>query len=144
MAYTKTNWVNDSVPAINASNLNKIEQGIYDNAFESGSNENGNYIKFNDGTLIQWGKVTKSVTINNLSSAAQWYYDDGYKINLPVSFVDNNYFANVSNYYSGNITLNVYSVTSRSASGFEFNLSCSIAVTNANVEFGWFAIGRWK
>ena len=51
---------------------------------------------------------------------------------------------NVSNYYSGNITLNVYSVTSRSASGFEFNLSCSIAVTNANVEFGWFAIGRWK
>lgn len=32
MAYTKTNWVNDSSPAINASNLNKIEQGIYDNA----------------------------------------------------------------------------------------------------------------
>lgn len=30
MAYTKTNWVNDSVPAINATNLNKIEQGIYD------------------------------------------------------------------------------------------------------------------
>lgn len=30
MAYTKTEWVNDSVPAINASNLNKIEQGIYD------------------------------------------------------------------------------------------------------------------
>ena len=30
MAYTKTNWVNDSLPAINAGNLNKIEQGIYD------------------------------------------------------------------------------------------------------------------
>ena len=30
MAYTKTNWVNDSVPAINAGNLNKIEQGIYE------------------------------------------------------------------------------------------------------------------
>lgn len=28
MAYTKTNWVNDSAPAINADNLNKIEQGI--------------------------------------------------------------------------------------------------------------------
>ena len=26
MAYTKTQWVNDSVPSINASNLNKIEQ----------------------------------------------------------------------------------------------------------------------
>lgn len=31
MSYTKTNWVNDTEPAINATNLNKIEQGIYDN-----------------------------------------------------------------------------------------------------------------
>ena len=30
MAYTKTVWVNDSVPAINQTNLNKIEQGIYE------------------------------------------------------------------------------------------------------------------
>ena len=32
MAYTKTNWTNGSAPALNATNLNKIEQGIYDNA----------------------------------------------------------------------------------------------------------------
>ena len=30
MAYTKTTWVNDSKPAINAANLNKIEEGIAD------------------------------------------------------------------------------------------------------------------
>lgn len=30
MSYTKTTWVNDSTPAINADNLNKIEQGIKD------------------------------------------------------------------------------------------------------------------
>lgn len=30
MAYNKTVWVNDSVPAINQTNLNKIEQGIYE------------------------------------------------------------------------------------------------------------------
>lgn len=30
MAYTKTEWVNDSKPAINAENLNKIEKGIAD------------------------------------------------------------------------------------------------------------------
>ena len=30
MAYTKTKWVNDSEPAINAANLKKIEQGIAD------------------------------------------------------------------------------------------------------------------
>lgn len=32
MAYTKTNWANDNTPAINEENLNKIEQGIYDNS----------------------------------------------------------------------------------------------------------------
>lgn len=32
MSYTKTNWVNDTEPAINATNLNKIEDGIETNA----------------------------------------------------------------------------------------------------------------
>jgi hypothetical protein len=31
MAYTKTTWVNSSAPPINATNLNKIEDGIFDN-----------------------------------------------------------------------------------------------------------------
>ena len=40
MAYTKTNWQNDQAPAINATNLNKIEQGIFDNDVNiSGINE---------------------------------------------------------------------------------------------------------
>ena len=30
MAYNKTLWQNNSLPAINAGNLNKIEQGIYE------------------------------------------------------------------------------------------------------------------
>ena len=32
MAYSKTVWVNDNAPALNAANLNKIENGIFDNA----------------------------------------------------------------------------------------------------------------
>lgn len=32
MAYSKTVWVNDNAPALNAANLNKIENGIYQNA----------------------------------------------------------------------------------------------------------------
>ena len=31
MSYTKTTWVNDQAPAINATNLNHIETGIFDN-----------------------------------------------------------------------------------------------------------------
>lgn len=29
-AYTKTQWTNDSEPAVNADNLNHIENGLYD------------------------------------------------------------------------------------------------------------------
>ena len=32
MPYQKTQWINNNEPSINAQNLNKIEQGIYDNS----------------------------------------------------------------------------------------------------------------
>ena len=31
MAYTKTNWINGQAPALSAENLNKMEEGIYNN-----------------------------------------------------------------------------------------------------------------
>lgn len=39
MAYTKTTWVNDQSPDIDADNLNKMEQGIYDAQFPDGGTE---------------------------------------------------------------------------------------------------------
>lgn len=92
MAYTKTVWVNDSVPAINQTNLNKIEQGIYEahenegdlsnlttpnknnlvgainSIVESGSNANGDYIKYSDGTMI----CTKKVSFVGLQFTIAW------------------------------------------------------------------------
>ena len=75
MAYTKTNWVNDSVPAINAGNLNKIEQGIYDNSNNIGDLSNLdttdknnlveaiNEVKENEIVLYN-GKIISNNTIN--------------------------------------------------------------------------------
>lgn len=37
MAYTKTTWVNGTAPAINDTNLNKIEQGIFDSLRQDGT-----------------------------------------------------------------------------------------------------------
>lgn len=39
MAYTKTTWVNDQQPDIDADNLNKMEQGIADAQFPDGGTE---------------------------------------------------------------------------------------------------------
>ena len=52
----KINFVNKGQPAINDTNLNQMQTNI-ENAInaikvESGSNTNGSYIKFSDGTMI--------------------------------------------------------------------------------------------
>lgn len=40
MAYNKTQWRNNSSPDLDATNLNKIEQGIYENSVAVENHEN--------------------------------------------------------------------------------------------------------
>jgi len=63
MAYTKTVWVNDSKPAINADNLNKIELGIEAN--DTAITENTEAIAENKTAITS---TTKSYTL----SASSW------------------------------------------------------------------------
>lgn len=70
MAYTKTNWVNEGPPAIDANNLNHIEQGIYDNDqkinsifFESGTSGDWSYRKYSDGTFEAWAAIAYNVAV---------------------------------------------------------------------------------
>jgi len=52
-SYTKTVWVNDQTPAINATNLNKIEQGIYDAITNTITNATNTYqILTTDETVV--------------------------------------------------------------------------------------------
>ena len=111
---------------------------------ESGSNDNGSWIKYSDGTLIQYGNVTKSINIKTKSGSSMWYYDDGYAINFPINFSDTNYFADVNAATSGLITLNIYSITNYKNSICKFNLSSNMEYNNPSYKFRWFAIGRWK
>ena len=109
MAYAKTNWTNTT--PINTTNLNNIENGIKANdakigdlsglttpttsslvgainsVVESGSNSNGSWIKYADGTMI----VNQSISYSNLSCNSPWgtlYTTGGLTIpNFPVSFI---------------------------------------------------------
>ena len=56
MAYTKTVWVNDSKPAINADNLNKIELGI----------------EANDAAIAENKTAITSTTKSFTLSASSW------------------------------------------------------------------------
>ena len=56
MAYTKTVWVNDESPDINAANLNKMEQGIYDAQFPTGGTT-GQFLK-KGSSSVEWGDLS--------------------------------------------------------------------------------------
>jgi len=56
MAYTKTQWVNNEEPSINAENLNKMEQGIYDAQFPDEGDEGQVLTKTASGQA--WGTLS--------------------------------------------------------------------------------------
>lgn len=101
---------------------------------ESGSNENGSYIKFNDGTMICYG------TNNGVDGSYR-------QITFPVSFLvnpkvnvntvmfDSNY-VHLAQVYNINTTGCRVSVRYTGSSGDAWG-------TGSN-EFDWIAIGRWK
>ena len=147
MAYTKTEWVNDSVPAINASNLNKIEQGIYDNSFESGSNANGSYMKFSDGTLI----CTNTVSFSNINTDYTWgglYTNVNYPVvipNYPVSFIDVPNITFSLRKCSGSLLLlSDPSYASTKISPGRVQICRPTTATGLSGEISFIAIGRWK
>lgn len=67
MGYNRTVWVNDSVPAINAENLNKIENGIVEsNIFRNLLNVGDAKITANTG--LNFNKTNNQILINGSST----------------------------------------------------------------------------
>lgn len=111
---------------------------------ESGSNDNGRWIKYSDGTLIQYGLLVKNLNITNISSQNDWYYSDGYVVEFPANFANIDYAVDVKSTKANLITMNVYSITDYATNLCKFNLSSKNSATVENHTFRWFAIGKWK
>ncbi len=85
MAYVKTNWINNSAPARNASNLNKQEQGISDahqlaNIAQSGVNTNTPNIATNTSNIAtntpNIATNTSNIAINTFNIATNTFNID--------------------------------------------------------------------
>lgn len=153
MAYVKTAWENEpseSTP-INASNLNKIEQGIYNNSINIGEledldttaqnnlvsaineiknsiEENTGYLKMPDGTIMQWGLLP----ISNFSAVGNYYIGS---VTFTHEFTNSPYVQCVPLWNgTGDLLHHCYSVSTTGA----------IFEINANVGSGvmWLAIGK--
>lgn len=127
-----------------------IDYGIYETKIEFGSNDNGNYAKFDDGTLIQWGNHVYYV------STTETFYNLGYrtgedyfgKEEYPIAFTelnslmidvvsDNNFLITntIKRFGSTNRLTNLPSLTFVSPNNIN---------TSNRVVCSFYAIGRWK
>lgn len=67
----KINFKNGQAPALNATNLNQLQTNIenaINSVVESGTNSNGNWIKYSDGTMICTKKISGRVDMST-----SWY-----------------------------------------------------------------------
>lgn len=148
---TFQNLPNTTTP-INATNLNTIQDISI-----TGSDSNGYYVKYDDGTLIQWGVIPQASFLqpNDIYTTVQGiklYRSEPGRVTLPISFKDTNYtisaLARTGSSASGREAM--VRLHSKVASNFQIQLislddytSSGAGYTNlVNVE--WMAIGRWK
>ena len=141
-------FVNDSPPYLNATNLNnnfsELDTKI-DNVVDSGSNANGSWIKFVDGTMIQYGEATKTIaTTSALTSGG--YRSTGFNFDFPIDFYDVPSSV-VATDTGDNLDTNGVLVTSISTTKSKFQAvwwSVSSNSTSRSASLSWQAIGRWK
>jgi hypothetical protein len=109
---------------------------------EHGYNTNGDYIKFDDGTLIQSGKTV--IYFNNVNSASATITFAAAFISTPVcTYSPDNHVGGVDHVFVGagnGVYTQFPSTTGTSVAG----LSWTGASLNYSVRVSWTAIGRWE
>lgn len=109
---------------------------------ERGSNSNGEYTKFADGTLICWFTRSAESTTNNLSGGGtNLYFSSEVELTFPATFVGITPTVTPSASLSSGGTSSWPSVRVRSLTGTSLALISN--AQNAAAYLGYTAIGRW-
>lgn len=148
----KINFVNNSTPALNSTNLNKLQDNIEDsiksqktlsdtdtyscNYINEIITSGNNYTKFNDGTLIVYGTTPSISWIAN--------FDTKIEINMPIEFKDTNYSVQITLHeqfaHFTNIYLCAFTRTTTSVEIGGYNSHSDVL----NGQLDYLIIGKWK
>lgn len=106
---------------------------------ESGSNSNGYYVKYSDGTMIQWKYDGTSISLtgcagDTIGSGNWWFYYGVRSYTFPVAFYANPVV-------TGSCDRAIFNVQVLSTTGFS---AVPYSGENSTTIQGWHAIGRWK
>lgn len=133
---------------LSAETLNQLQYNIEDaiNALpsqiiENGSNTSANYVKYSDGTLIQYGKVNLQ-TYNSRSAGGLTYWSASDTVVLPSNYINTEYIV-LTNVPIAN--LNIFTQSNGFAierDQIQVNFMATNDEENRNIHF--MTIGRWK
>lgn len=124
------------------SNLVKPIKDTVDNLLESGSNENGTYIRFSDGTMICEGTFELTGLTCTIALDYGGYRSSGYNMSFPATFLPGTIPSVGGGFSNVNLMGKIYPGN---------NAGCIFAVqtinsfsTGVDVTVKYIAIGRWK
>jgi hypothetical protein len=134
-------YVEDKTYILNTNN----EYEEFNSQVESGSNTNGNYIKYADGTLINTIKKSVNIAINN-SWGSLYYGDIGSNFDYPMPFINGSDVTVTATVTGGNTAfvmpwINSTSVATKTD---RFALFRGNSTTSQDYVVNVIAIGRWK
>ena len=118
---------------------------LYGTIIEKGSNTNGYYIKYSDGTLIQWNHLSVTDQAINTQYGGTALYFGIRTITYPIPFYET---ASISflccqfKWGTSGSWGNTYSYANTEADiiGYDYYPRA----TGTNCDISWIAIGRWK
>ena len=140
----KINFINNQAPALNATNLNQLQTNIenaINSVVESGSNDNGSWIKYSDGTMICY-KSTGEIDMNITTSWGSLYEGNISVGNLPAEFIETPTIF-VTPFGSGMLIEQGGIYASKTSWGNITGVRPN-SVENVKARFHLMAIGKWK
>lgn len=137
------NLNSDVIQQNNGTEFNKITKADKVNSFqkgivESGTNANGTYVRFDDGTMICTIRALSPV---NVSSGSLFRSED-LVLGLPSAFINVNYITSfmTKGDYQALVTINELSTSTNNTLHFRIMSSSSLA----NCQFKITLVGKWK
>ena len=142
--YEKQEWsdVYGETP-FNSTRMKHIENGIYENSYESRSNENVDWIKYSDGTMICTMKKTLTVTTLNRPWGNLYVTPIISGYDFPQKFIQPP-TVNVNVNSNGNAWYLSGGTTATNERTEAFFLASGVTATSFQCILNYIAIGKWK
>lgn len=127
------------------SNIDTYSCNYVNNIIENGSNENGDWIKYADGTMICMNTYTTTVDVNNLTGSIYWGAIRAPQTGVfPQTFTSDPIVTiNIDNAYLSGWSRNRQSDLRTSVANAIYPYS-GISREDVNVVVSYIAIGKWK